>query len=79
MENVRTVPATLTASDWSVVIISTLPFLLTGSRGHPRPPVTMGPIRYTDSVTGLLDLIRFRVSVWARVRVRVRVTVRVMG
>ena len=27
-------PATLAASDWSVIIISTLPFSLTGSRGE---------------------------------------------
>ena len=34
VEKVRSVPAPLAASDWSVVIISTLPFSLTGSRGR---------------------------------------------
>ena len=33
-ENVRPVQETLAASDWSVVIISTLPFSLSGSRGE---------------------------------------------
>ena len=33
-ENVRPVSESLAASDWSVVIISTLPFSLTGSRGR---------------------------------------------
>ena len=33
-ENVRPVQEILAASDWSVVIISTLPFSLTGSRGE---------------------------------------------
>ena len=34
MTSVRPVPATLAASDWLVVIISTLSFILTRSRGE---------------------------------------------
>ena len=33
-KNVRPVAETLAASDWLVVLISTLPFSLTGSRGE---------------------------------------------
>ena len=32
--NIRLVQEILAASDWSIVIISTLPFSLTGSRGE---------------------------------------------